>query len=132
MKSSVLIRFFAFALVALPMSFLVAQESDVTRQNSQCIHCHLNHQGPFVYEHEVIKTEGCVSCHDADAAHKRHQMTRENINTLCWRCHAPSTSAPTGQPVSHVHDDRSRICTDCHHAVHGSKTSPLFLQEQRK
>ncbi len=28
-----------------------------------CYKCHVDKQGPFVYEHVPVKTEGCTSCH---------------------------------------------------------------------
>lgn len=132
MKYSNLIRACALLWGMFPVSLLGAQQSDVLRQNAACIHCHVERRGPFVYEHEVIKTEGCVSCHNADTVHKHHPMTSKEINVLCWRCHAPSTSATTGMAVSHVHDDRSKACTDCHRSVHGSNNNALFLHAPRK
>jgi predicted CXXCH cytochrome family protein len=110
--------------------FAQALSSDsIATQNAGCIHCHRQRGGPFRYEHAAIQSEGCVSCHDPKAAHDPHQPqpTREPVNVLCQRCHVVPTTAKTGEPMPHAHQDPNATCTHCHSAVHGSNASPFFL-----
>ena len=37
--------------------------------------------GPFVYEHEVVKTEGCTACHIPHGGPNPRLLNRANVNT---------------------------------------------------
>ena len=43
--------------------FELKQTRLATGADAACIKCHADKQGPFVYEHAPVKTEGCVACH---------------------------------------------------------------------
>ncbi|MFN7270469.1 MAG: cytochrome c3 family protein [bacterium] len=42
----------------------------------QCVKCHADKQGPFVYEHAPIKVEGCQACHTPFPGHRTPQRPR--------------------------------------------------------
>jgi DmsE family decaheme c-type cytochrome len=94
-----------------------------------CTKCHTETAGPFVYEHAVVKTEGCLACHVPHGGPNPHMLNREEIDTTCRLCHLPSRSSPTGMPVKEAHDLESQPqpCTACHADIHGSDISPAFL-----
>jgi DmsE family decaheme c-type cytochrome len=41
----------------------VRQLTQPAERRRVCYKCHVDKQGPFVYEHVPVKTEGCSSCH---------------------------------------------------------------------
>ncbi len=57
-------------------------------QNAVCTKCHTETAGPFVYEHPVIKTEGCTTCHSPHGSPNARLLNVGNVNTLCLQCHS--------------------------------------------
>jgi DmsE family decaheme c-type cytochrome len=85
-----------------------------------CFTCHADKQGPWVFEHANVVTEGCGSCHVPHGSSNRHLLEYQQVAQLCYRCH-------TLTPVDHVQPS-FRDCTRCHVWIHGSNTDPRFLE----
>jgi DmsE family decaheme c-type cytochrome len=98
-------------------------------QNAICTKCHLETIGPFVYEHPVVKVEGCTSCHVPHGSPNPRLLTRNNINSLCLQCHTASMNftAP-GTPSFHNQAFQYQSCLTCHVQIHGSNASSVFFQ----
>lgn len=99
-----------------------------SQQDAVCTKCHSETAGPFVYEHDVVKTEGCVACHFPHGGPNPRLLNRANVNTLCLQCHSPSpnfTTAPI--PTFHNQTAQYQACTICHTSIHGSNTSSIFF-----
>jgi DmsE family decaheme c-type cytochrome len=85
-----------------------------------CFTCHADKEGPWVYEHPAVVTEGCQSCHVPHGSANRHLLQYQQVAQLCYQCH-------TVTPRSHV-QPTFRDCTRCHAWIHGSNTDPRFLE----
>jgi DmsE family decaheme c-type cytochrome len=94
-----------------------------------CTKCHSETAGPFVYEHMVVKTEGCTACHTPHGGPNPRLLNRANVNTICLQCHSPSPNFTTGEPIGPAHNQavQYQSCTLCHTSIHGSNTSPIFF-----
>lgn len=91
------------------------------QQDAVCTGCHREKAGPFVYEHDVVKTEGCTACHFAHGGPNPRMLNRATVNTICQQCHFPSAAA-------HSPATQSQACTACHIEIHGSNTHPNFFK----
>ncbi len=82
-----------------------------------------------MYEHAVVKTEGCTSCHSPHGSPNPRLLNRANVNTICLQCHSPSQNFSTGEPIGPAHNQATQYqsCTICHTDVHGSNVSPVFF-----
>lgn len=103
-----------------------------TQQEMVCTKCHTETAGPFVYEHAVVKTEGCTACHAPHGGPNPRLLNRANVNTICLQCHSPSMNftgfTPTGP--SHNQAAQYQACTICHTSIHGSNVSNVFLNPE--
>jgi DmsE family decaheme c-type cytochrome len=101
----------------------------VSQQDAVCMKCHAETAGPFVYEHAVVKTEGCVSCHSPHGSPNPRLLNRANVNTICLECHSPSQNFSTSEPIGPAHNQavQYQACTICHTDIHGSNVSPVFF-----
>jgi DmsE family decaheme c-type cytochrome len=100
-------------------------------QDQVCYKCHTEKQGPFVYEHLPVKTEGCTACHFAHGSSNARMLRTSNVNTLCLQCHTLSLSnVPSQPPVGPAHNQSQKYvaCTMCHAFVHGSNFSEVFFK----
>ncbi len=99
------------------------------QQDAVCTKCHTETAGPYVYEHAVVKTEGCVACHTPHGGPNPRLLNRANINTICLQCHSPSPNYSTGEPIGPAHNQNTQYqsCTICHTDVHGSNVSAVFF-----
>lgn len=101
-------------------------------RESQCLNCHHEKEGPFVFEHVTGIAGDCMSCHENHGSSNPMQLKRANVSQLCLECHSGQSSAVTfGSQPPAIHDMRSpryRNCTTCHSAIHGSHTSPLLMK----
>ena len=99
--------------------------------DAACIKCHTDKQGPFVFEHGPVKTEGCTACHTPHGSANPKMLKRPQVRQLCLECHSGITEqlsdGPTGGPHSQT-SIRSTNCTVCHAAIHGSNTSNVFFR----
>jgi DmsE family decaheme c-type cytochrome len=91
-----------------------------------CYKCHADKQGPFVYEHVPVKTEGCSSCHTPHGSTNPRLLRVSQINLLCLQCHTFPTQGPSGP--AHNQSQKYQACTMCHQAIHGSNFSNVFFK----
>jgi DmsE family decaheme c-type cytochrome len=100
--------------------------------NDQCVSCHADKRGPFVFEHPPVE-ENCVTCHNPHGS-SHYKLLNEHTPNLCQDCHDvsrhPGTiygggagfNLPNGTPNPSGVNTRfiARACLNCHNAVHGS------------
>jgi DmsE family decaheme c-type cytochrome len=109
--------------------FIGKQLRSAAARDSVCFTCHVDKQGPFVFEHQPVKTEGCVSCHSPHGSPNPHLIKTSNLNILCLKCHtASSFSGASGTPDFHNQAAQYQACTICHMAIHGSNFDRHFLK----
>ena len=100
-----------------------------TTQNMVCFKCHTDKEGPFVFEHEAVKFEGCQSCHSVHGGPNPHMLKVSNVNLLCLQCHTQSSfSGAPGTPSFHNQNTFFQACTLCHIQIHGSNFSSVFFK----
>jgi DmsE family decaheme c-type cytochrome len=91
-------------------------------KQEQCLKCHTDKGGPFIYEHEPARVEGCSVCHEVHGSPNRHMLKFQNEADLCFSCHAAA-------PAWHSSFTPEKTnCLTCHSAIHGSNLSRLFLK----
>lgn len=93
-------------------------------QNAICTKCHADTRGPFVYEHLVVKGEGCMACHTPHGTQNARLLNMPNINELCEQCHNA-----LAQGAVHGISNGTLVmspCTSCHSQIHGSNTHFAF------
>ena len=66
------------------------------RETLLCFKCHADKQGPFVYEHVPVKTEGCTSCHTPHGSTNPRLLRVSQVNLLCLQCHTFPMQGPAG------------------------------------
>jgi len=98
-----------------------------------CFKCHTDKQGPFVYEHVPVKTEGCTICHFPHGSSNPHMLKRAQVNQLCLECHTlwkqgSSTLSPGPVGPAHNQAQKYQACIMCHTQIHGSNTSAVFFR----
>jgi DmsE family decaheme c-type cytochrome len=101
------------------------------QMDAVCVKCHTETAGPFVYEHDVVKTEGCTACHFPHGGPNPRLLNRASVNTICLQCHSASPNfttlpAPTGP--AHNQATQYQSCTICHTDIHGSNVHPAFFK----
>jgi DmsE family decaheme c-type cytochrome len=94
-----------------------------------CVSCHTETAGPFVYEHQPIRTDGCTFCHSPHGSPNPRLLTRNNVNSLCLQCHSASMNftAP-GVPSFHNQAKQYPACTVCHVQIHGSNADSVYFR----
>ena len=102
-------------------------------QNAVCAKCHSETAGPFAYEHPVVKTEGCVSCHSPHGSPNARLLNVSSVNTLCLQCHSATNAAAfphSVSPTGPVHNQAAQYvaCTSCHTQIHGSNASNIYFK----
>ncbi len=109
--------------------FIGKQLRSAAARDSVCYTCHADKQGPFVFEHQPIKTEGCVACHSPHGSPNPRLIKTSNLNILCLKCHTASTfSGASGTPDFHNQAAQYQACTICHAAIHGSNFDRHMLK----
>ena len=100
-----------------------------------CLKCHSEKRGPFVYEHEPVRVEGCETCHYPHGSTNSRLLRRPVVFTMCLECHngagnfgRQNAGVLTLTPSHNLADPRYQNCTTCHVRVHGSNADPLFLR----
>jgi len=110
------------------------------QQDQVCIKCHQENAGPFVYEHPVVKNEGCMYCHSPHGSANPRLLSRNNLNQLCLECHTgaqashnnlnPRQFVSGGPPTSPAHDQSMQYtsCIICHSQIHGSNVVDTYIR----
>ncbi len=100
-----------------------------------CVRCHSEKRGPFVYEHEPVRVDGCETCHYPHGSANSRLLKRPVVFTLCLECHngagnfgRQGTGILTLSAAHNLADPRYQNCTTCHVRVHGSNSDPQFLR----
>jgi DmsE family decaheme c-type cytochrome len=95
-----------------------------------CYKCHVDKQGPFVYEHVPVKTEGCTSCHSPHGSTNPKLLNVMPVNMLCLGCHTFSSTLTAGGPIGPAHNQSAKYqaCIMCHTQIHGSNFSSVFFK----
>ncbi|HKZ52382.1 MAG TPA: DmsE family decaheme c-type cytochrome [Candidatus Acidoferrales bacterium] len=94
-----------------------------------CFECHADKQGPFVFEHQPVRIDGCGSCHFPHGSSNPRLLIRSEVRALCLECHTAVGGDP-GPEAPSFHDQRRpwyQNCTTCHLDIHGSNQSPVFF-----
>ena len=110
--------------------FELKQTRLATGVDAACIKCHADKQGPFVYEHAPVKTDGCIACHTPHGSANPKMLKRSSVRQLCFECHS-SISDQFAPDVPSFHNQavlRYQNCTICHSAIHGSNSSSTFFR----
>jgi DmsE family decaheme c-type cytochrome len=115
-------------------TFQGGQLKTTADQNDICTKCHTETAGPFVFEHPVVKAEGCITCHSPHGSPNPRLLNVSNVNTLCLQCHSgtnmgafPNAVSETGGPV-HNQATQYVACTNCHSQIHGSNATFNFFR----
>ena len=102
-------------------------------QDAVCFTCHIDKEGPFVFEHEAVKIDGCSTCHIPHGGANPHMLKVSNVNLLCLQCHTNSapggrTGGAPGTPSFHSQATFFKSCTLCHSQIHGSNFDQTFFK----
>ncbi len=87
-----------------------------------CVTCHSEIAGPFVYEHDPVAGwtgGGCVECHNPHGSQNPKLLVAFSRG-LCLQCH-------TAQGGSNHFPGQSCWVSGCHAALHGSNHDPRLL-----
>ena len=100
-----------------------------------CIKCHQDKRGPFVFEHAIIRVDGCETCHNPHGSTNSKLLKRPVVFTLCLECHNGAgtfgRSAAGVLPQSSAHnmlDPRFQNCTYAMSGFTGRTRMPYFLR----
>ena len=95
-----------------------------------CIKCHNDKQGPFVFEHAPLKTEGCAACHQPHGSSNPKMLNRSSVRQMCHECHSQISDHEPGAPDAPHTQSSTRYlnCTVCHLKIHGSNAHKFFLK----
>jgi len=96
-------------------------EKKISVVKEQCVSCHADKAGPFVYEHDPVAGwmgSGCTECHAPHGSHNP-SLLKSFSRGLCAQCH-------TDKLANHF-PGRSCWNAGCHVALHGSNSDPHFL-----
>ena len=85
-----------------------------------CAECHVEKAGPFLFDHGIKRSEGCVACHDPHGSVNRRMLTYTQMKPMCLQCH-PETPHDLSQ---RKYDN----CITCHSEIHGSDLDRRFFK----
>lgn len=109
--------------------FLTKQLRATAAQDQVCFKCHADKAGPFSFEHEPVKTEGCVACHTPHGSTNPRLLKRAQVNLLCLECHTLTQDSGTPPiPSFHNQSQKYSACTLCHPTIHGSNFDRFFMK----
>jgi len=87
-----------------------------------CTRCHMEYQGPFVYEHADV-TESCVNCHTPHGS-PNNMLLAVSEPFLCMQCHAGHHGTRRSAEGTLSNEAMKQAfytrCTDCHSNIHGT------------
>ncbi len=94
-----------------------------TTVRETCSRCHMDKQGPFVFEHADV-TETCTNCHRPHGSPNR-KLLNQAQPFLCMQCHPGHLSEDAHSARGALSSDSMKQlfynrCTDCHSAIHGT------------
>jgi DmsE family decaheme c-type cytochrome len=92
------------------------QVRSAPNQDLICVKCHADKRGPFVFEHEPVRVEGCMACHTPHSSVYPRMLLTARVDALCLQCHVQIPQGPHTNP-------RVQTCIMCHAAIHGSNVS---------
>ncbi len=103
--------------------------AQITGENA-CTRCHREKEGPFVFEHAVVKIKDCQACHEPHGSNNPKMLIRSTVRSLCLECHSNTPNVLVSQPPAfhNVRLPRYQNCTTCHVMIHGSNSSSIFLR----
>ncbi|MCU1266476.1 MAG: hypothetical protein JWM21_2794 [Acidobacteria bacterium] len=110
--------------------FELKQTRLATGADAACVKCHADKQGPFVFEHAPVKTEGCVSCHTPHGSSNPRLLRTSRVSQLCLECHSQDHGVGAQEPAGPQHNLNAQYanCTSCHVKIHGSNSSHVFFR----
>ncbi len=109
--------------------FLTVQLRSTAAQDQVCFKCHADKAGPFSFEHEPVKTEGCQACHSPHGSTNPRLLKRAQVNLLCLECHTlTQDTGPAALPSFHNQSQKYSACTLCHPTIHGSNFDRFFMK----
>lgn len=91
-------------------------------REDQCIQCHSEKRGPFMFEHLASTVNGCASCHQPHGSTNPKLLIRADVRYLCLECHDNTTR------YHDLSNPRFQNCTVCHTSIHGSHVDSKFLR----
>ena len=99
--------------------------------NQQCVSCHADKRGPFVFHHPPVE-ENCLSCHTPHGS-SHDKLLSDKAPNLCQDCHVsgrhPTNFYGSGQAWNLADGTPNsspntrfigRGCLNCHNSIHGS------------
>jgi len=91
-------------------------------KKERCFDCHRDKRGPFLFEHEADRQDGCVICHTPHGSANRRLLTHRRVSDLCIQCHVTPAShnLAKGSPFKN--------CLNCHGNIHGSYVDEKFFR----
>ncbi|HKP46436.1 MAG TPA: DmsE family decaheme c-type cytochrome [Pyrinomonadaceae bacterium] len=110
--------------------FELKQTRLATGADAACLKCHADKQGPFLYEHAPVKTEGCSACHTPHGSANPRLLRFSAVDQLCLTCHSLAHDVGAVEPAGPQHNQNAQYanCTACHLKIHGSRSSPVFFR----
>lgn len=97
-----------------------------------CFKCHIEKEGPFVFEHAPLVIRNCYACHEPHGSNNPKMLVRSTLYLMCLECHSSRTTSniPGDIPPSfhNVRNPRYQNCTTCHVKIHGSNASEFFFR----
>ncbi len=109
--------------------FLTKQLRATAAQDQVCFKCHVDKAGPFAFEHQPVKTEGCVSCHTPHGSTNPRLLKRSQMNLLCLECHTLTVDSNVpATPSFHNQSQKYQACTMCHTQIHGSNFDQFLFK----
>jgi DmsE family decaheme c-type cytochrome len=109
--------------------FLGQQLRSSAAQDQVCFKCHADKAGPFTFEHEPVKAEGCQACHSPHGSTNPRLLKRAQMNLLCLECHTlVQGTGAAALPSFHNQSQKYSACTLCHPTIHGSNFDRMFMK----
>jgi DmsE family decaheme c-type cytochrome len=99
-----------------------------------CLKCHIDKRGPFVFEHDAVRVDGCETCHSPHGSMNARLLKRPVVFTLCLECHnglggfGPNKGIPQPDSSHNLALPRYQNCTTCHVRIHGSNADSYFFR----
>jgi len=97
--------------------------NDLELKFDACVTCHAEKKGPFAYEHNADRVEGCVVCHLPHGSINRRLLTHREVRMQCLQCHSNILPFHDQSPGSQY-----RNCLNCHTEIHGSHLDPWYFR----